>query len=356
MRTLRVMTATTAVTDPDRGSTEPAILVLDWGTTSQRAWLLDRAGRVLAARTADRGLLRTTEGIDPADAGARATAFAAAYTALCRDWHDEHPGLPAIACGMVGSAQGWIDAGYRPVPAALGPARGELVRVEHPAGPLHIVPGVRRPSRSGHPGDVMRGEETQVLGVLGDASDWREMRIVVLPGTHTKWVRVAAGVITEFTTAMTGELYALEMRHGILGRSGSGARRDDAAFASGLAAGAVSRGLAVELFAARSLVLEGVLDAAAVPDYVSGVLIADEVRTVLPRYVTAGAEVLLCGPPDLCRRYAVALDGHGVTAHVLSGDAVVRGLWMIAVAARLVAPEVAVAANAPVVPTGQENR
>jgi 2-dehydro-3-deoxygalactonokinase len=347
------MTVMAATTGPDRGSTEPGILALDWGTTSQRAWLLDRSGAVLAARTADRGLLRTTEGIDPADAAARARAFAAAYTALCGDWHDAHPDLPAIACGMVGSAQGWIDAGYRSVPAALEPAGGELVRLEHPAGPLHVVPGVRCLSRSDRPGDVMRGEETQVLGVLGDTSDRQEMRIVVLPGTHTKWVRVAAGVITDFTTAMTGELYGLEMRHGILGRSGSATGRDDAAFARGLAAGVVSRGLAVELFAARSLMLEGLLDAAAVPDYVSGVLIADEVRTVLPRYGTAGAEVFLCGPPDLCRRYAVALDGHGVTALVVHGDVVISGLWTIAVAAGLVAPEVAGVA-APIVTTKED--
>jgi len=165
---------------------------------------------------------------------------------------------------------------------------------------------------------------------------------------------VAAGVITDFTTAMTGELYGLEMRHGILGRSGSGTCRDDAAFARGLSAGAVPRGLAVELFAARSLMLEGLLDAAAVPDYVSGVLIADEVRTVLPRYATAGAEVFLCGPPDLCRRYAVALDGHGVTAIVLDGDVVIGGLWTVAVAAGLVVPEVTGAAVAPVVTTEED--
>ena len=331
--------------------TAPCIVVLDWGTTSQRAWLLDRAGRVLAARSADAGLLSTTDGIDPADAAARADAFAAAYTALCGDWLDAHPGLPAIACGMVGSAQGWVDAGYRTAPGALAPGPGELVRVDHPAGPVHLVPGVRRPSQGDRPGDVMRGEETQVLGVVRDGGATSEARTVVLPGTHTKWVRVADGEIVDFTTALTGELYGLEMRHGILGRTASGADRDDAAFARGLSASADSRGLAVELFAARALVLDGRLDATALRDYVSGVLVGDEVRSVLPRYADAGSDVLVCGPAELCRRYGVALAGHGVAARIIGGDVVVRGLWSIAVAAGLAEPALPAG-----IPTGRADR
>jgi 2-dehydro-3-deoxygalactonokinase len=217
------------------------------------------------------------------------------------------------------------------VPVAPGP--GGLVPVEHPAGPVHLVPGLRVPSRADAPGDVMRGEETQVLGVLAQVPD---ARTVVLPGTHTKWVRVEDGLVTGFTTAVTGELYALEMEHGIVGRTAGAGPPDAGAFARGLAAGATSRGLQVELFGTRALVLDGLLAAAAVPDYLSGVLLGDELRNVLPSYATAGAEVVVCGGAELAERYRAALAVHGVDARVVDGDVVVRGLWALAVAAGLV--------------------
>ena len=313
-------------------STAPALVALDWGTSSQRAWLLDGAGRVLDARSADAGLLRVTRGLDPADVAGRARAYAAAYDALCGSWLAAHPGLPAIACGMVGSAQGWADAGYRTVPAA---DPGALVPVEHPAGPVHLVPGLRVPSADGVPGDVLRGEETQVLGVL--ASD--PVRTVVLPGTHTKWVRIEDGLVSGFTTTVTGELYALEMEHGIIGRTAGAGEPDAAAFARGLATGAVSRGLQVELFGTRALVLDGLLAPSAVPDYLSGVLLGDELRHVLPRYAAAGDEVVVCGGAALAQRYREALAGHGVRARIVDGDVVVRGLWTLAAAAGLVLTE-----------------
>jgi 2-dehydro-3-deoxyphosphogalactonate aldolase len=181
---------------------------------------------------------------------------------------------------------------------------------------------------------VLRGEETQVLGVLAEVPD---ARTVVLPGTHTKWVRIENGLISTFTTTVAGELYALEMEHGIVGRTAGAGRPDAAAFARGLATGGTSRGLQVELFGTRALVLEGLLAPAAVPDYLSGVLLGDELRHVLPRYAPAADdEVVVCGGSTLAERYRTALATHGVRARVVRGDVVVRGLWALAVAGGLV--------------------
>jgi 2-dehydro-3-deoxygalactonokinase len=312
-------------------STAPALVALDWGTTSQRAWLLGAGGRVLDARSADSGLLRVTHGLDPADAAGRTRAYATAYDELCGGWLAAHPGLPAIACGMVGSAQGWADAGYRSVPAT---DPGDLVPVDHPAGLVHLVPGLRVPAADRVPGDVLRGEETQVLGVLAEVPD---ARTVVLPGTHTKWVRIENGLISTFTTTVAGELHALEMEHGIVGRTAGAGEPDAMAFARGLATGGTSRGLQVELFGTRALVLEGLLAPAAVPDYLSGVLIGDELRHVLPRYAPATHdEVVVCGGSTLAERYRTALATRGVRARIVRGDVVVRGLWALAVAGGLV--------------------
>ncbi|MFM9368618.1 2-dehydro-3-deoxygalactonokinase [Streptomyces sp. Da 82-17] len=318
--------------------TEPGLVALDWGTTGRRAWLLDAAGRVLESRRSGQGLLATTEGIDAHDPAARAAAYEGALREACGDWLAAYPHVPVIACGMVGSAQGWADSGYRTVPAPVDSTA--LVRVEHRTGVLHLVPGLRIASDGARPGDVMRGEETQLVGVLAELGDENGAAplTVVLPGTHSKWVRIDGDRrVTGFTTAMSGELYGLLTRHGILARTAGpagAAVRDDAAFARGLAAGR-SRGLAAELFGARPLVLDGLLDAVSLPDYVSGVLIADEVAHLLPDALpdttpASAPEVVLCGAPDLCRRYAEALAGHGVRTTVLGEEVTARGLWRIA--------------------------
>ena len=302
-----------------------ALIALDWGTSSLRAWLLGADGGVLDARRSDRGLLAVTR----AD-GDPTTAWDAAFTDTCGDWLAAHQGVPVLACGMVGSAQGWVDAGYRDVPTALEVGPGDLTAVDHRTGRVHVVPGLR--STAG-PGDVIRGEETQVAGVL-DALGTAGDLTVVLPGTHSKWVSVRQRRVEAFSTAMTGELYGLLLGDSILARTATHAVRDDEAFRRGVAAASGGRGLQVELFGARALVLAGRLPPGSVPDYVSGVLVGDEVAHLLPR---AGAgPVVVCGGEDLCRRYALALAAAGVEAEVHTEDVTVRGLWRTARSAGLV--------------------
>ncbi|WP_337761359.1 2-dehydro-3-deoxygalactonokinase [Mycolicibacterium smegmatis] len=309
------------------------LIALDWGTTALRAWLLGDDGRVLDARAHDGGLLSVTAGT-PADirADTRADAYEKVFAAVCGDWLGAHPGLPAIACGMVGSAQGWQEAGYVTVPADLRFDAATLTRVPHKNGVLHLVPGLRVAPTGRRTGDVMRGEETQLVGVL-DLLDETGDLLVVLPGTHTKWVRIAAGQVESFTTAMTGELYGLLMEHGILARTAHAPVRDDAAFTRGLDAD-ISRGISTALFGARALVLDGALEPSALPDYVSGLLIGDEIRHLLP---ADRQRIVLCGKPDLCRRYAAALEHQGAhPAATLTEEAAARGLWHIAVTSGLV--------------------
>lgn len=132
---------------------------------------------------------------------------------------------------------------------------------------------------------------------------------------------------------MTGELYGLLMEHGILARTAHAPVRDDAAFTRGLDAD-ISRGISTALFGARALVLDGALEPSALPDYVSGLLIADEIRHLLP---ADRKRIVLCGKPDLCRRYAAALERHDAhPAATLTEEAAARGLWHIAVTSGLV--------------------
>jgi 2-dehydro-3-deoxygalactonokinase len=330
-----------AVIENTHGAAVARLIALDWGTSSLRAWLLGVRGHILDTRRPDHGLLSTMADIDAADSAARARACEAVFLDVCGEWVRAHPTIPVIACGMVGSAQGWQEAGYLTVPTDLGIDAEALTAVRHGQGELYIVPGLRLAPDLEHviPGDVIRGEETQVIGVLDLMSDSDSPRTVVLPGTHTKWLRIDNRKVISFTTAMSGELYGLVTGHGILGYTATTAVRDDQAFARGLAAAstAPSRGLAAVLFSARALALDGLLDPPSLPDYISGVIIADEVRHLLPEYADR-ERIVLCGNTDLCRRYAAALDLHGVATEVVGEETATRGLWTVATTAGLVEP------------------
>src|SRR5690242_6177014 len=116
----------------------PRLVALDWGTTSLRAWLLGEGGRILESRRHDQGLLST------AAAGAeRAQNHRTAFNEVCGDWLRAKPTLPAIACGMVGSAHGWQEAGYLTVPTDLVIDAADLITVRHDLGDSHLVPGLR---------------------------------------------------------------------------------------------------------------------------------------------------------------------------------------------------------------------
>lgn len=309
---------------------QPRLIAIDWGTTSLRAWLMGENRQILASRRRAQGVLSIAE----RPAVARAAEYERVYTELTADWFRSHPTLPALACGMVGSSEGWQDAGYLTVPTDLAFGPETLTGISHARGLLHLVPGLRIASHWDTPGDLLRGEESQLVGALELVGHDFAEQTFVLPGTHTKWVRVEGDTVTAFTSVMTGEIFGLLSSSGLLARTASPGSTDDGAFDRGLRTGA-DRGLPTELFGGRALVLDGLLAPASLPDYLSGVLIADEIRHQLPKYATSG-QLVVCGAPDLCGRYARALRRHGVQPRVETEDATARGLWTIAASAGLI--------------------
>ncbi len=304
--------------------TTPRLLALDWGTSNLRASLLGDGAQALQTRRDARGVMAVPAG-----------GFGAVLDELCGDWLREHPALPLIAGGMVGSRQGWVEAPYLALPAGPVQAAAALTRVELGAGRrLHIVPGASDQPRPGR-FDVMRGEETQVWG-SAVAAGW-----CVLPGTHSKWVRVdEEGRVAALHTYMTGELYALISEHGTPGRLMVHGRRDDSAFAAGVALGAAEHAQAtMALFAARTAGLLGGMAAEALPDHLSGLLIGIELaaaRGALDEAARA-RPLRLIGDAALCERYARALRLLGAAEPAIEPPgATERGLWRVAQAAGLV--------------------
>lgn len=317
----------------------PALFALDWGTSSLRAYALGPGGQVLATRRSEHGVMNL-----PAGAGIAtpAEAFEATLQGLCGDWLAAHADTPLIACGMVGSAQGWREARYQPLPARASELATAMTVIARPGGePLHVVPGLLQ---AGELPNVMRGEETQIAGVLQSLADEGRTppRLLIgLPGTHTKWAWVEDGAVVRFETFMTGEVYAALSQHTILGRTMvMGAPHDEPAFARGLRVarsplGAL--GVLSTVFSVRTLGLTGQLTGSAQPDYLSGLLIGHEVAALAPA-LQDRTPVVLCGEPLLCVRYATALEAQGHPAPEIRYGVTPLGLWRIAQAAGLAVP------------------
>lgn len=236
---------------------------------------------------------------------------------------------------MAGSRQGWREAPYRECPAGPGVVASDLTWLDDWPGPgrVALVPGLRcehQPARDGSGlavPDVMRGEETQVFGAM--RLEGVEDGMFLLPGTHSKWVEVRAGRVERFRTYMTGELFALLRSHSILGRGMPAADGpfDRAAFGAGVQEARAARGLLASAFSARTLGLLDRLPAAALPSYLSGLVIGEELREQQPQ---AGATVIAIGSPELTLRYAEALAQWAVPARSIGSEAAWAGIHAIA--------------------------
>jgi 2-dehydro-3-deoxygalactonokinase len=287
------------------------MLAVDWGTTSLRgAWLDDR-GQALEERAFPRGILSVAPG-----------EFPSVFQTCFGDWM-QRPGAWCLMSGMVGSKQGWLEAPYCACPAGFAEVAATLSWVE-PAR-IAIVSGLCC-ENDGIP-DVMRGEETQIFGALQLLG--RQEALVVLPGTHSKWVRVQAGRIQSFATFMTGEFFALLRQHSILSRTlpACDGDFDSDAFDQGVTHALRSNSLLHTAFSTRTLSLFDRLPVAALPSYLSGLVIGEELRA---QTLQRNTEVVIIGSASLTQRYQQALALQHIPAQCVGAEATWAGLWAIA--------------------------
>lgn len=327
--------------------TETRLIALDWGTSSLRAYRLGADGQRLELRVLPWGIMQLPDAGNEENAG-----FEAAFEQACGDWLKAAPATPVIAAGMVGSRQGWREAPYLEVPLAVAQIGGSLTSLRNRHGQLiHIVPGLMENSQLPN---VMRGEETQVVGVLSlNAQHDKVADILIgLPGTHSKWVQIhqteTQKEVRHFDTFMTGEVYAALCGHTILGRgmtagdgnnnTSSSAQQD---FERGLQVAqtpAGQAGVLSTIFSTRTLGLTGVLDGSGQREYLSGLLIGHEIaalRSMLHAQQRLPAQVMLVGEAGLCARYVQALRCYGFDRIEVAQQATERGLWQLALSAGL---------------------
>ncbi|QTF08980.1 2-dehydro-3-deoxygalactonokinase [Brenneria izadpanahii] len=313
------------------------LIALDWGTSMLRACRLGKNGVVLEKRTLPYGVAKL-----PSPVANREEAFLQAYTQACGDWLRETPACPVLACGMIGSAQGWRQAPYIEAPCDIRQLARQLIRIETgPDRAFSIVPGVWQ---DGDLPEVMRGEETQIAGALQHDEQLRSAMarqgkaLIALPGTHSKWVEVTQNRITHIQTFMTGDLYDALTHHTILAATIQPSEQPDwDAFDQGVAVAQryrQSAGLLGTLFSVRSRLLCKHINARQQADYLSGLVLGSELLAVLSRLTPEpGQDIPLTfiGSETLCQRYIRALTCLECPYPVhISDGATERGLWFIA--------------------------
>jgi 2-dehydro-3-deoxygalactonokinase len=298
---------------------QAAYAAVDWGTSSFRLWLVDPSGKVLAERRSDEGMtVAAKSGFAPVLQSHLAAVNAA-------------PDLPVIICGMAGARQGWVEAGYIDTPAPLDAIMAGAVTAPGQSRDVRILPGIAQ--RDANAPDVMRGEETQLLGALGKPAAGEAL--LCMPGTHSKWAEVRGGTVARFATFMTGELFSAISRETILSHAVAGAEaaEDRGAFQQAVVEAFKTPALAANLlFRVRSRQLLFGGTAAAARETISGTLIGLELAAGLAKNVPHEG-ITLVASGRLAALYRLAFDTLSVAVQSIDADdAVLAGLSRAAAA------------------------
>lgn len=295
-----------------------ALIALDWGTTSFRGYHIGADATVLEKVSAKAGIMQVGS-----------SSFEDVLVKEIGHWLREFPQVPIVASGMITSKQGWVETPYLPCPATLADLARNLQPHELRDGRLiNFVCGVCQEQPTPN---IMRGEETQVAGLVSD-----EPLTMILPGTHSKWIQCKEGAITGFSTFMTGELYAALTQHTILGRLMTDAS-DPQAFDRGVEDGFTTEGTILsKMFGARAMPLLDLMGADGVGDYLSGLLIGAEIKEGAGSAYSKEHPPRVSGEDALTARYMRAFELCNIVARHEHEDLAAAGLYRIAKEAGLI--------------------
>ncbi|WP_343306786.1 2-dehydro-3-deoxygalactonokinase [Chitinophaga niabensis] len=292
-------------------------LSCDWGTSSFRLRLVEDL-KIIAEERSGTGIAGTYQQWQQASLP-REEFFAAIINRQI-DVLAERTGIsleeiPVVLSGMASSSIGMVELPYKELPFSLS---GSDLTV-HRSGRFIIISGACSEN------DVMRGEETKVVGCAASLPD---TALLLMPGTHNKHLVVKGGEVVRFKTYMTGEFFDLLSTHSILAASvNSDGMLDDPAcrdcFKLGLQAGWAGN-LLHAAFMVRTNQLLKKIPPAYNSFYLSGLLIGAELKEVpanMPVYLVAGASHIPL--------YTLACQilSIRVEAVVDADEALIRGQW-----------------------------
>lgn len=299
------------------------LIAVDWGSSNRSAYLLDSEGNILDTRA-------DTKGMATVEAG----RFEPEYKALISNWMDSEKPIPALLSGMAGASTGWKEAPYCTLPASIEDLANSLERVPSDL-PAWIVPGLSTRDLIGAP-DVIRGEEVQAFHAIDDSK--HEDCLIVMPGTHSKWMKIQAGRIVDFRTYMTGDMHAALLNHTIVSKLVTHSNDySSVTFLNAVEIGNLHGDDLLHLvFGARSKVLFGELDSDHISDYLSGLLIGAEIKSALNIFSTGDQPIKLLANPQLTKLFSAALKSLGQPSIAVKPEAVGRTYIDIARHAKLI--------------------
>ena len=287
----------------------------DWGTSNLRLFLCEyrESGSSI--------ILETLKGPGVSQVQGN---FEEVFFNLVGNWINSHGQLPVIISGMAGSTIGWKEAAYIQCPASAQQIIEGRITFKARGLEISIISGLEVNNPIGLP-DVIRGEELQLMGWMQlcgtNTAAGREpgTELVVLPGTHNKWILLKHGNIETFITALTGELFALLRNHSILIADRNTSLFDETAFFKGIKT--IERldetSLLHGLFSTRSEQVMGNLTEEQGQSYLSELLIGSDIYGALRlfRKIEPGlSSVVLIGEDQLCERYKLVFDYLGINA------------------------------------------
>ncbi len=298
---------------------EPFMIGVDWGTSSFRAYLMAGNGQVMDCFSGPYGIRQKGS-----------VGFEEILAKAVHELTGDGNRLPVMMCGMIGSTQGWQDAGYLSQNAGIEAFAERAVQLEFQNAPAWIIPGVKALSFDENP-DVMRGEETALIGAFAQTN--KPDGLFCLPGTHSKWVAVQNGQIVRLTTFMTGELFQLFSEHSVLApliNRDELINADDINFQAGIELAAGKAGLLHQLFAIRAGILTGHYPQGSAKALLSGLVIASEISKITPYAKDYQNSLSVISDNRLGPFYMKAFQHFGLDATLFdSAQTVPKGLFAI---------------------------
>jgi 2-dehydro-3-deoxygalactonokinase len=283
-------------------------IAVDWGSSNLRAWAIAADGSTMAEAASDAGA-----------AALAPEAFEPALLALVAGWLDPGRGAATevVVCGMAGARGAWAEAAYAAVPCPPTPTVATRAPTRDPRLAVHLLPGLCQ----GKPADVMRGEETQIAGLLGREPGFDG--VACLPGTHTKWAHVSAGEVVSFASFMTGEIFGLLAGTSVLRKTVAEDGWSEEDFLQAAEEG-LSRPerVVARLFPLRAEALLHGLDPVRARARLSGLLIGAELAAA--KHYWLGRDVVLIGATRLAEAYRDALAVGGLGARLADATEMTR--------------------------------
>lgn len=122
-------------------------------------------------------------------------------------------GIPILCSGMASSSIGIKELPYATIPFKLNGSSAIIEKLDlknNHHNDFWLISGLKSTS------DLIRGEETEIIGISKILSNLPDVYLVIIPGTHSKHIQIKNNEITASETFMTGELFELMSKESML--------------------------------------------------------------------------------------------------------------------------------------------